>query len=322
MKGKNIYTFFAFLVLSVTIKAQTNIDISTKTLNVLTKDSLKVLHIGNSFTFNSTSYLSKMVKAAGIDVNDMCLYRCCRGGGSFSTYIDCWKDKDSIGYSISKIIGGITLPITSSKTPYDGSNIRKAFTECKWDLIIIQQVSSYSHKYFIWNDNHVGGHLKEFIDLIRTYQPQATIGINLVHASHKINDNTDSLFNLIANSYRQFCIDYNVDFVIPYGTAVQNIRNSSINTTRYGFSKDKHHLASGVGEYVASATYFEALIAPRYGVSILGNKSRVEIDDSQKETATNPDELVSVSDENAYLCQKAAILAIHDKFNISKMEDE
>lgn len=322
MKEKIIYNLFALLVLSVAIKAQTNIEISTNTFNILKKDSLKVLHIGNSFTINSTSYLSDMVKAAGIDVNDMCLYRCYRGGGSFSTFIDNWNDIDSKSYSVSRVIGGITLPIRSCATPYNGANIRKVFTDCRWDLIIIQQVSKYSHEYASWNQDNIKGHLQELISLIRTYQPQAAIGVNLVHASYRLGNNTDSLFRLIADSYRQFCIDYDVDFIIPYGTAIQNIRNSSINTTRYGFSNDKHHLASGVGQYVANAAYFEALIAPRYGVSILGNKSRVEIDDSQKETATNPDELVSVSDENAYLCQKAAILAIHDKFNISKMEDE
>ena len=322
MKGKIIYFIFTFLVLSVAINAQNNIDISTNTSNVLTKDSLKVLHIGNSFANNSTSYLSKMVEAAGIDVSDMCLYKFYRGGGSFTSFIDCWNNKDAKGYSISKVIGGITIPIKSSATPYDGANIRKAITDYKWDLIIIQQVSTYSHKYTLWNQDIKEGHLQELINIIRTYQPQAVIGANLVHASYRLGNNTDSLFHLIADSYRQFCIDFNVDFIIPYGTAIQNIRNSSINTTQYGFSNDQHHLAYGVGQYVANAAYFEALIAPRYGVSILGNKCRIEISDYQEKKAAYPDELIPVNDKNAYQCQKAAILAIHDKFNISKMEDE
>lgn len=309
---------------SVTIKAQTNIDISTNTLNVFTKDSLKILHIGNSFTENSTCYLSKMVKAAGIDTKNMCLYTCIRSAGSFSTFIKCWNDNDKIGYLISKVIGGINMKIASSAVPYDGSNLRKALTECKWDLIIIQQVSHYSYRYDLWNKDDAGGHLQELIDLIHTYQPQATIGANLNHASYILGSNTNRQFLRIADSYHQFINDYGVDFIIPYGTAVQNIRNSPINNTLYGFSNpdDQHHLANGVGQYVANAAYFEALIAPRYGISILGNQFRVDISNSLKDKYNNSNEFVPVTDENAYLCQKAAILAIQDKFNITKMEED
>ena len=321
MKEK-IINLVVFLIFTITIKAQTDPEyIETEHLPKinLTKDSLKILHIGNSFTNNSTSYLSSMVKAAGIDTNDMCLYKCIRGSGTFQLFLKCWNDKDTRGYSISKVVGGITLPVASSAIPYDGSNIRKAFTDCKWDIIIIQQVSSYSHKYSVWNKEHVGGHLQEFINLIRTYQPQAAIGVNLVHASYKLGNNTDSLFHLIADSYHQFCIDYGVDFVIPYGTAVQNIRQSSVNNTQYGFSNpdDQHHLANGVGQYVANATYFETLIAPRYGVSILGNQFRVGIGNTLKARYNDSAELVPVTDKNVYLCQKAAILAVRDKFNIN-----
>ncbi len=321
MKDK-IIIIFVCLVLAITIKAQNE---STYIENLpkvnLNKDSLKVLHIGNSFTNNSTAYLSNMVQRAGINVSDMCLYKCVRGSGSFSSFINCWNDNDRSGYSISKVIGGITLPVASSATPYDGSNIRKAFTDCKWDIIIIQQVSNYSHQYMLWNQNNSGGYLPELINLIRTYQPQAAIGINMVHAAYKYNSDTNNLYQLIADSYQQFCTDYGVDFIIPYGTAVQNIRQSSINTTEYGFSYDKSHLTPGIGLYVACATYYETLIAPRYGVSIMGNSYRVSISDTERDSATYPDEYVSVTDENAYLCQKAAVLAVHDMFNINNPDN-
>ena len=323
MRNK-IYILFVFLFLSITLKAQNApAYIGTEHLSKvnLTNDSLKILHIGNSFTENSTSYLSNIVKAAGINTNDMCLYKCNRGGGSFSTFVNCWNDEDASGYYIYKVLGGITLPIQSAATHYDGSNIRRALTDYKWDLIIIQQVSNYSHKYTLWNQDNVGGCLPELMNLLRTYQPQAAIGINLIHAAYTYNSNTNNLFQLIADSYHQFCLDYGVDFVIPYGTAVQNIRQSSINTTQYGFSNDKLHLASGIGQYVANAAYFETIFAPRYGVSIIGNSYRVSISDSERNSATYPDELVPVTDDNVYLCQKAAVLAVHDMFNINNPDN-
>ena len=257
----------------------------------------------------------------------MCLYKCYRGGGSFSTFIDCWNDKEPRGYSISRIIGGIDQNIDCPAVPYDGSGIRKAFTDCKWDLIIIQQSSWYSYRYELWDKDHPGGHLLELLDIIRTYQPQAAIGINLVHASdkvrtmHKLGSDTDSLFHQIARSHKQFSTDYGIDLIIPYGTAIQNIRHSSINTTQYGFSGDEHHLAAGIGYYVAGAAYFEALIAHRYGVSIIGNPYRARVYDAPQKASPHPDELIPVTDENAYLCQKAAALAIHDMFNINNPDN-
>lgn len=143
----------------------------------------------------------------------------------------------------------------------------------------------------------------------------------MIHAAYTYSSNTNNLFKLIADSYHQFCIDYGVDFIIPYGTAVQNIRQSLINTTEYGFSNDKLHLAPGIGQYVACAAYFETLITPRYGVSIMGNPYRVSISDSQRNSASYPDELISVTDENAYLCQKSAVLAVHDMFNINNPDN-
>ena len=320
----NIINLLVFLTLTVSVKAHTTSHYDNMVFSSrvnLKKKSLKVLHIGNSFTNNSTSCLSSMIRVAGIDVSDMCLYKCVRPSGSFSTFLDCWDDKDGVGYRIDKVIGGITMPLESLATPNDGSNIRKAFTEYKWDIIIIQQVSTYSHKYSYWNKEHKGGHLQDFINLIKEYQPQAAIGVNIPHASYQFNSDTNTLFQLIANTYHQFCVEYNVDFIIPYGTAVQNIRQSSINTTQYGFSSDQHHLATGVGEYVANATYFETLIAPRYGVSIIGNPYRMNISNSKRESYTYPDEYVSVTDENAYLCQKAAVLAVHDLFNINNPDN-
>ena len=73
----------------------------------------------------------------------------------------------------------------------------------------------------------------------------------------------------IVEATKQLKAEYGIDFIIPYGTAVQNLRASSLNDA-YEFSDDGTHLGAGLGDYVAGCCYFQSLLAPRYGVSILG----------------------------------------------------
>lgn len=287
----------------------------------LCNDSLRILNIGNSFTNNSTVYLKNMVECAGINTDSICIYKYTRGVASFHTVHDCWNDNDEATYAVEKVLGNLDQNISGIGNSYDGSILRSAIKNCKWDVIIIQQTSQYSNEYGVWNGHGPGGYLKEFMDTLRKYQPLAEIGISLPHSSYLQNHDTNERHYEIANSVKEFCKDYNVDFVIPYGTAVQNIRMSRINTTKYGFSVDMHHLAEGVGCYVANAAYFEAVFKPRYGISIIGNSFRFEVPEEVLLEANYPEECISVTDENAHDCQMAAVLSVKDMFVVTNPDD-
>ncbi len=278
--------------------------------NDLRKDSLKVLHIGNSFMNGSLVYLNDLINAADIDVSNMCLYACYRGGGSFKSWVDCWNDLDTDSYSVSKRIGGIVQNITGSSGANNGEMFRNTIKNNRWDYIIIQQASAYANDYSVWETESDGGYLVELIRLLKIYQPQATIGYNMVHSSPR--DNSDLLigFNNIANATKRLKENYGIDFIIPYGAAIQNIRLSNIaSNTSKGFCKDGHHLARGVGNYVASATYFQSLFAPRYGVSIWRNTFRAEVTSEDLSDVAYPSDVIPVTDDNVRQCQMAAVLA-------------
>lgn len=291
---------------------------------------LRVLDIGNSFSGDPTSLLSGFISAVtqGIDISNMCFYTCARGGGSFKTFYDSWHNQDTYGgttepmchYGVNKLFGGLSQPITGADAL---AKMHSCFTDAKWDMIIIHQVSTYSGNYDIWEGNTDGGYLKEFIRIIKLYQPQATIGFLMSHASfsQSPNGDTSALYSNIAKSIQKMHANYGIDFIIPVATAVENLRASEALKTMYpnvtkGYSRDAHHLGYGLARYVANATYFQSLLGKRYGVSVFGNAYRYSVTSDEKESATYPEDCIDVTNSNATLAQLCAINACNEMYNI------
>lgn len=278
------------------------------------KADLKVLDIGNSYTQDAQTYLPQIIKASGID-DDFSLYRAFRPSASFKTWVDCWNDSDNEYYSIDFCAGTSLGGISGSGSASDGALFRKALQSVKWDIILIHQVSTYSNDYSLWEGNGTGGYLQELIRIIRVTNPQATIGYLMTHSyrgSYWANSEGSSYLRWrnIADATKQLKLEYGIDFIIPYGTAVQNLRASSLNDG-YEFSEDGTHMGAGLGDYVAGCCYFESLLAPRYGVSIWGNTFRLTNLDESKGGRRN------ITDQTAIVSQKAAILATLDMWNVS-----
>jgi hypothetical protein len=87
--------------------------------------------------------------------------------------------------------------------------------------------------------------------------------------------------------------------------------------TEHDLTTDGKHCADGLADYTAACCYFQSLIAPRYGVSVLGNSYRVEVE----QTGTYPEGAVSVTDGNAPTAQKAAFLACYNWYECVNPED-
>ena len=282
------------------------------------KADLKVLDIGNSYTQDAQTYLPQIIKASGIDT-DFSLYRAFRPSASFKTWVDCWNDADNENYSIDFCAGTSLDGISGSGRASDGAVFRKALQSVKWDIILIHQVSTYSNDYSLWEGDGAGGYLQELIRIIRVTNPQATIGYLMTHSyrgTYWANSEGSSYqrWRNIADATRQLKLEYDIDFIIPYGTAVQNLRASSLNDS-YEFSEDGTHMGAGLGDYVAGCCYFESLLAPRYGVSIWGNTFRLTDLDESKGGRRN------ITDQTAVVAQKAAILATLDMWNVSDPDD-
>ena len=280
----------------------------------LKKENLKILDIGNSYTQDSHTYLASILNAVGAEDN-FSLYKAVRGSGSFSTWLDCYDDKDNVAYSITHTAGKVIDGIAADGQANDGSTFRNALTAVDWDIIIIHQVSNYSPYYYAMTANAYYGKLYEFVRLIKETNPQVAIGWLLVHSYAESNSQnpegwtSEERWRRIADATKGIA-KLGIDFVIPYGTAVQNLRASSLNDGS-DFSTDGTHLATGLGDYVASCCYYQTLFAPRFNKSIISNTFRANVDESvagQK----------SITDETAVIAQKAAMLATYDWYNVNK----
>lgn len=270
-----------------------------------------MLHLGNSFTFDAVSYLQLILDGCQADVSDMCIYRGMRPGAHFKEWYDIYYDQDTaIEYQLTKVCGGINANIpVGVGAKGDGTLLKAALNDEQWDIIVIQPSSSWSPYYELWNEQEPSGYLDELLDIIKQHQPNALIGIMLVHsaASTYANNAEQSAlkrWELIVQSVEKCCAEKDIDLVIPYGTAVQNLRASSLNNS-LDLTADGLHCEYVLCRYTASCCYYETLIAPWTGISVLNDRTRINADFITSDTP-----MVSVTNETAPIAQKAAIMAV------------
>ena len=287
------------------------------------KENFRWLDIGNSHSLCSLKYLRYLAISQQVDLSSIAFCRMSRGGSSFKTWVDAYHDADTGGggdaltgsiYNLYKDFGelsvkvsgntyteagGTPTPVTNhelSRNPTqfwggDASIMRSLFTDNKFDLITIHQRYNYFPFYDSsdkWRDNSEYGYLTEFIRIIKTLQPQASIGVlfSLIPFEY-----AGSTLEGVTNMHKEyskilgrFMRNTGIDFIIPCDTALENLRASSVANTpnegtgasenlisRYGFNYDAAHTAFGVSAYTMSCCAWEAVLAPRYGKSCLGN---------------------------------------------------
>lgn len=263
------------------------------------KEPLRVLHIGNSFTVDATAYLNDVIEASGSDVSDMCLYIMNKNFCSFHSWVNTFNGVEKTDFIYQKIFGGLDASVGGA----GAQKFHNVLTQIKWDLIILQQVSSYSDNFELWGGWSEAGGLDSLLSIIRTYQPEAEIGFTLTHSSYSnsvgAKQTVEERWRLIKESTKKMKEHYGISFVVPYGTAVENLRLSRLNNIRY-LTRDGHHLEQGLTRYAAACAYYQALVAPRSGISVLGNACRRKMLNAS---------YLDITDETAPIAQMAAFLA-------------
>lgn len=273
----------------------------------IASQQMKILIIGNSYSEDAVALLPLIVNASGADVSNVCIYKVIRGSASFRKWVDIYHDRDSLSsYYIDYVLGDFNANVsTGLGIAKDGSKFRRLLSDEQWDLIILNQVSSFATDYDQWTTDGEGGCLNQLLDIIRDHQSHAKIGFLLIH-SYAGNSRCSSLerWRLIVDSVKELRRDYAVDLIIPYGTAIQNLRSSSLND-KFDLTRDGSHCGFGLCRYTAACCFYESVIAPICGVSVKGNLARY---DASNDHSTNPP--ISVTDDNAPVAQLAAILAV------------
>lgn len=215
-------------------------------------DKLNLLAIGNSFTADSFVYLADMLKDIGVkEFKVVYLYI---GGTSLAQHANNLRnDSDNYEYREWTNDGSRILP------SYKAS---RALKDEMWDIVVIQQVSGSSGR----EDSYVP-HLKELIYEIRKVNPNpdTKIAFHMTWAYAKdsnhgdfpyYSNNQDIMYEKITKAVQsQVILNENIDFIIPSGTAIQNVRETKVGDK---LTRDGYHL-NGMGQYIAGMMWVKAI---------------------------------------------------------------
>ena len=183
----------------------------------------------------------------------------------------------------------------------------------EWDIITMQQASGFSGMY----DSYTP-YLGRLIEAVKKAQPQAELvwhmtwsyssDSNHKHYKHYNNDQ-QQMNSAIDNCLHTLLAEFDeIERIIPSGTAVKSLRKSAINNYPKDLTRDGFHMGHGAGRYALACTWYETLVEPYTGKSMMGNTLRV------------CGGLVSVSDIVALYCQKAAKKAAKHPFKVSNIK--
>lgn len=220
---------------------------------VIEGESIKVLAIGNSFSVDGMEYLYQIAKDAGVE--QVVLGNLYIGGCSLEQHWNRAKS-NSPSYTYYKNDTG-EWTSSSSWTMLDG------IQDEDWDIITLQQASGssgISSTYTPYlenlinyvNDKKTNDNAKLGWHMTWAYQQDST------HAEFsKYDKSQETMYNAITTAVQNTVVPTGAfDFIIPSGTAIQNVRTSYIGDT---LTRDGYHLSYGLGRYTAGLTWFKTL---------------------------------------------------------------
>jgi hypothetical protein len=246
---KKIILFLTMLLCSITLLS-CNDDKGGETVDKgISKDSVKILAIGNSFSDNAMNYLYPILEAFGakeIKLGNMYI-----GGCSVDRHYTNLANQ-SKSYTYRKNTTGTFINT-------NGVALNTALVDEEWDFITFQQASDFSGILSSYNETQ----LNDLTSWAKAgaLNPDVKIGWhmtwayqgNSTHAAFP-KYNKDQMFmyqQIVACVQQQIDANENFDFIIPAGTAVQNARTSYTGDT---LTADGYHLNT-LGEYIIGLTW-------------------------------------------------------------------
>lgn len=245
-------------------------------------DSLRIMVLGNSFTESSTHYLGKMIKDAGLDTRKLCIYGISIGGSSFNTWLTKYTDQSVL--QLNRCAGALQMT--------EKGTLNELLAQ-QWDVIVITQASHLSYN---WSEfTEAPGYIEV---LTKSCKNKQVCLVYQIPWSHIPQDMPWMLDGNIECA-KQLNVQCGIDVFIPTGTAVQLARSTKLNDDKY-LTSDNWHLNTGIGEYLASCTWFEKLISPVFKTDIMNSNIK-------------PDG--TYTDEEIMLAKKCAKYAVQYQFD-------
>jgi|GEM_PF-779713 len=244
---------YIVIVVDDTHSTYIEVTVERKPMNVDYTQTLKVLAIGNSFSVDGMEYLYRIAKDAGIE--NIVLGNLYIGGASLSTHVNSYMNNLS-NYTYYKNTNDQWVARPSTSMIY-------GILDEEWDLITIQQVSGSSGRIDTYNnqlellisfveDNKTNSDARIAWHMTWAYQQNSTHG-DFVHYDRDQLTMYQAIINTVQSRIQNHV---SIQYVIPAGTAIQNLRTSYMGDT---LTVDGYHLSLIHGRYTAGLTWFKQI---------------------------------------------------------------
>lgn len=228
-----------------------------------TMTSVKILAIGNSFSVDSMQWLYDILSDMG--VQDIVLGNLYIGGCTLQTHAKNVEENAEkyTYYKCSKDTNGKWETVEGKKS------ILYGLQDEEWDYISLQQASGQSGIPSSYEP-----YLTQLVDYVRRNAIQANVKLmwNMTWAyqadsTHgdfaKYANNQDVMYSAIINAVNTNIVNNDsFDFIIPCGTAVQNMRTSAIGDT---LTRDGYHMNKVYGRYLLGVMWAKTITAGSLG---------------------------------------------------------
>ena len=211
---------------------------------VVDRESVKILAIGNSFSVDAMEYLWPLLRDAGY--KNITLGNLYIGGCTLQTHA-------------SNLTNGAAAYTYYSNTTgkwssTGGYSALAALASQEWDYISVQQASGYSGLADSYEP-----YLTTILDIVKSKCPKAKIMWHMTWAYQGTSTHSDFpkygndqmvMYNGIVNAVKTKVLTRDdVSMLIPSGTAVQNLRTSFIGDT---VTRDGYHMSYDIGRLVTA----------------------------------------------------------------------
>ena len=279
-------------------------------------NTIRILGIGNSYMTEGTRELEGFLTNSGLTENNLDLEIAYYPSRNLSTWYNCIKD----GGGYEQLV---QFKYNSSENywyrtaQHNVEDIRETISEKTWDVIILQEFPSFSNsenasEYFSYEI-----YLKNVITLIKDLCPNPNLcfGWHMIWSNNQNLSNNGMVWEKICDAVKHTIKHSDISFIIPSGTALQNAYNTT------PFRGYEHHFllmdeighpASGAARYITAATFYEALISPIFGKSLLENQY-LPIFTSEPNT-TFSDSEVPITASNILPAKYSAISACKNRY--------
>lgn len=206
--------------------------------------SMYILAIGNSFSTDAMEYLYQILQELGY--KDIFLGNLYIGGCTLQTHAN----------NITSSANAYEYRVNNSGkwTSTNGYISTTAMKERDWDFVSMQQASGYSGIADSYEP-----YLSTVVEAVKQYCPNAKRMWHMtwayqVDSNHndftKYGDDQKTMYEAILNAVNTKVLSRgDFDFVIPSGTAVQNLRTSFLGDN---ITRDGYHMSYNIGRYLTA----------------------------------------------------------------------